>query len=134
MKKLAFTIFAVVVLALPVCAQSIVAVADIPFGFVAGNATMPAGQYVVDVSAATSVVALVGPDLRTRFLASIPDDERAGSSVAELVFHRYGDRNFLSEIRTTGRGREFPASRMESEAMNMAGAARTRQVIVVAMR
>jgi hypothetical protein len=134
MKKLVFAAIAAAVLALPVCAQSITAVVDIPFDYVAANATLPAGGYTVNASAGSTVVALLGPDLHTHLLSSIPDDARSSPGQSVLVFQRYGDRYFLSEVRTESKSRQFPASRMEREAMKTAGAERTRQEIVVAMR
>jgi hypothetical protein len=135
MKRLVFAIFTVVILALPVGAQSPpTAVVDIPFGFVAGNTTAPAGEYVLSVSSASFLVALLGPDLHTHMLMSRPDDTLSKSEQPVLIFHRYGDQYFLSEIRTSSRSREFPASRMEREAMKTASAGRASQEIVLAMR
>jgi len=134
MKRLALTILTVAVLALPVCAQPPTAVADVPFGFVAGNATMPAGSYVVTVSTSSFTVALVGADLHTHFLTSIPTGVLSSSQLPQLIFHRYGSHYFLSEIRTPSTSREFTMSRSERESAKAAGGARTGQEIVLAMR
>jgi hypothetical protein len=121
-------------LALPVCAQVHAVSADIPFGFTAGGTTMPAGKYNVDMPSDWFVVALVGPDQRTFFLSSTPEDARSRPESSVLVFHQYGNRYFLSEIRTPGRSREIPESRMEREAAKTASAGRADRVIVMAMR
>jgi hypothetical protein len=134
MKRLVLAILTVVVLALPVCAQSAAGVADIPFGFVAGTTTMPAGRYEVSVLAASSVVRLVGADRYTRLLNSNPDDTLASAELPQLIFHRYGSQYFLSEFRTATRGREFPMSHMEREAQRTAGGARASHEIMLAMR
>jgi hypothetical protein len=132
MKRLAFTILAVAVLALPVCAQRPTGVADIPFSFVAGNATMPAGRYEANILPESIAVRLVGRDRHTHLLASTTGNAR--SDQPELVFHQYGDQYFLSEIRTPIRSREFPVSPMEREAQKSASAGHASQEIVLAMR
>jgi hypothetical protein len=134
MKRFVFAVFAVAALAFPVCAQAPSAKVDVPFGFVAGDATMPAGTYVADISAGSLVVALVGADLHTHFLNAVPDGVQSGAGLGVLVFHRYGDQYFLSEIRTPSRSRKIPESRMEREAAKMASAGNASQEIVLAMR
>jgi hypothetical protein len=125
---------AVVALAVPICAQPPTAVADIPFAFVAGNNAMPAGTYTVSVQSGSIAVALVGPDLHTHLLNTVPGSTRSDSDLPVLAFHRYGDQYFLSGIRAVGGSREFPATRMEREAMGTASARRAGQLVVLAMR
>jgi hypothetical protein len=134
MKTLGFTILAAVILALPICAQSPAVAVNVPFGFVAGNATLPAGQYTVDMSTRPFLVGLIGADRHTHLLNTVPDGVGSAKGLSELVFHRYGDRYFLSEIRTPGRSREIPESGIEREAQQTAGAGRASQEIVLAMR
>ena len=134
MKRLVFAIFAVAVVALPACAQSVSTVADVPFAFVAGNTTMPAGQYRIDAPAESLIVSLAGPGQSTHVLVSNPDDARSSADKPELIFHRYGDQYFLSAIRTPFRSREFPMSRLEVEVQKTASAKRASDLIVLAMR
>jgi hypothetical protein len=135
MKRLVFAIFAAAVVALPVCAQSVSTVADVPFGFVAGNAIMPAGQYRIDDATAGSLtVSLAGPDRCAQLLVSNRYNARSSADKPELIFHRYGDQYFLSAIRTPFRSREFPMSRMEVELQKTASAKRASDLIVLAMR
>ena len=132
MKRLVFSLFAVTLLALPICAQVATAEATIPFAFDAGNATLPAGKYVVSSSPAPFSVALVGPDRQTRRLAGWPTG--ASAETPTLVFHRYGNQYFLSEIRNGGYSRMLRVSLTELELkQNMAAAPRS-EVIVLAMR
>lgn len=126
-------ILAVVAVALPVCAQTVVK-CDVPFAFAAGNMSMPAGNYAVSFSAGIFTVALTDADRRTRILTSNPEEVGPGSDLPELVFHRYGDQYFLAEIRTLEGSRDFPASHMEREARGTNSAASAMQAIVVAMR
>ena len=134
MKRLVLAILTVAALALPVCAQSRAVVGDVPFGFVAGNSTMPPGQYTVNFSYQPFVVVLVAPDLHAQLLIPITEDILSGSAQPAMVFHRYGDQYFLSEIRTWNRSRELPKSPMEREAEKTASAGRAGREIVVAMR
>jgi hypothetical protein len=95
---------------------------------------MSAGQYVVRISAGSSAVALLGPTLDTHYLNTNPDGAQSNSGRPEMVFHRWGDQYFLSEIRTPGTSREIPASRLEREVQKSASAGRANQEIVLAMR
>jgi len=134
MKRLVLSILTVSVLALPVCAQRPAAVGDIPFGFVAGNMTMPAGAYAFGYSTGLFTVTLAGPDRHTNFLSANPEETQSVPEQATLIFHRYGDQYFLSEIRTPDGSREFPVSRLEIEAQKTASAKRAGEKIVLAMR
>jgi hypothetical protein len=133
MKRLAFSLFAVTLLALPICAQVATADATIPFAFTAGNETLPAGNYVVRFAPAPFSVTLVGPDRHARMLAGWPSG--ASTEAPTLVFHRYGNQYFLSEIRNgPQKSRMLWVSRAELELkQNMAAAPRS-EVIVLAMR
>ena len=132
MKKLGFTILAAAVLALPLCAQVSTLKVDIPFEFVARNATVAPGQYVVKFLAG-SVVQLAGNE--GYFLIANPDDPSGRSNEPKLVFNRYGDQYFLSRIVTSSTSRDFGPSRAERElAKTAAAAGQARKEIVVAMR
>ncbi len=134
MKRLVLAILTVAAVALPACAQTTAAVGDIPFEFVAGNMIMPAGNYAISFPNERFTVALTGADRHTHVVNSNPKEIPSGMEQSQLVFHKYGDRYFLSEIRTPMGGREFPISRMEREAISTVSAAPARQVTVVAMR
>ena len=93
-------------------------VATIPFDFYAAGKTLPAGQYLVARSTQTSAEGLV---LRRTdgqggvFVTTRASQASQIQQQSKLVFHRYGDEYFLSEIWTSGRsvGRELPISRQE---------------------
>lgn len=131
MKQLGFTIFAAAALVLPLCAQDVTLRADIPFEFVARNTTVPPGQYVIKLQAGP-VVKFVGSDSYPFFA----NPAGPGSHEAKLVFHRYGNRYFLSQIWTTTTSRELPMSRVERELKDetVAAAPRIQTEIVLAMR
>lgn len=93
-------------------------VATIPFDFYAAGKTLPAGQYLVARSTQTSSEGLVLRRTDGRagvFVTTKPSQASEIQQQSRLVFHRYGDEYFLSEIWTSGRsvGRELTISRRE---------------------
>jgi hypothetical protein len=91
-------------------------VADIPFSFVVAGKTLPAGHYVV---AATSVstVRIFDSTNQGTFVPTNITQRSAADNSCKLVFHRYGDSYFLSEVWVTGntQGRQLLRSRAERE-------------------
>jgi hypothetical protein len=88
--------------------------ANIPFEFVVGDQTLPAGAYAADTMTAGGNV------LRIRSVGSKDSALRltipasGNAKHAKLVFHRYGQRYFLAEVwSTTDDGRELTKSRQE---------------------
>ena len=91
--------------------------ADIPFEFVASNVRFPAGTYDV-VPMQPGKVLIRSADFRNAGIVSaIPTQTGKTSSETKLVFNRYGNRYFLSQIWTVGddTGRELSKSRAERE-------------------
>jgi hypothetical protein len=89
---------------------------NVPFNFVAGGKTLPAGQYTVQADR-THVVAIQSADFKSAMaLISHSAENTEMDGVAALKFNRYGDRYFLSQIWTGGAvGQELPKSRAEKE-------------------
>jgi len=131
-KRLGFTIFAAAVLAVPLCAQvASTARADIPFEFAVWNTTAAPGTYAITFQSGFSVVQLAGSQsyyLQTSSIRSYTSPQEP-----KLVFHRYGDQYFLSQIWTTSTRRDFSMSRKERELKKIAAAAAQTE-IVLAMR
>ena len=99
-------------------------VVDIPFAFTAGNATLPAGEYRVQKMDRNSAVLLIHCwDTRASALV-ITNAAQAKELQTEskLVFNRYGNRYFLSQVWTSGsiRGRQLPISPREKEMPQLA--------------
>jgi hypothetical protein len=94
-------------------------VVNIPFDFTAGNTALPAGEYSVQKWAKdTSVLLIQRADQSASVIiptAAAVSSERQSES--RLVFHRYGDRYFLSQVWTEGnpRGRQLSKSKREKE-------------------
>lgn len=101
--------------------------ADIPFQFHVGNATLPAGKYVIHQ--------LEASDLTTMEISTADGKQSALFNVAsaqakttpektELIFNRYGDKYFLSEVFDEGNvdGSKLFESRDEKQASKQSGA------------
>jgi len=99
-------------------------VVDIPFAFVAGNATLPAGEYRVQKLDENSAVLLIHCWDASASALVITNAAQAKEPQAEskLVFNRYGNRYFLSQVWTAGsiRGRQLPISPREKEMPQLA--------------
>lgn len=90
--------------------------ADVPFTFVAGGATLTAGEYQVDQSHPGLIILTKSLDTKTRVALQTSLVQRGAiQSSSTLVFHRYGGVYFLSQVWTCGedRGRQAPITRRE---------------------
>ena len=94
--------------------------ADVPFAFVVGNSTLPAGAYEIrrldDVNPKVLEIRNMNEHINIVFQtvdAQTPNDEPMNTT--ELVFDRLGDRYFLSQVWEIGSatGADLPKSRME---------------------
>jgi len=75
--------------------------ANIPFDFIIGNKTLPAGMYEVSspVPNQPSVRMLSSAETREAAVAlTVTTEPKTNRGANKLVFHRYGDRYFLAEI------------------------------------
>ena len=109
---------------------------NIPFAFTAGSMALPAGEYRVQKVAYDSSVLLIqrtdqGPATVAMSFAAMANSKQAQS---KLVFHRCGNRYFLSQIWTAGsaRGRELPKSPQEKEQALATHNAMPEQITIVA--
>jgi len=89
----------------------------IPFDFSVRGRTLPAGEYEIKRIADTTDVLLISgvTNHDHEVFETEPVDTRRISSRAQIVFHRYGDSYFLSEVFGGGErtGRELLESRQE---------------------
>ena len=91
---------------------------NIPFAFTLRGRSLPAGNYLIrritDEGDGLAIQNLQHSRAHSLFETE-PVDERVAARHNELIFHRYGDQYFLSEIWTAGfeTGRELPVSREE---------------------
>jgi hypothetical protein len=96
---------------------------DIPFAFVVGTITSPAGTYVFSSETGNPQVLMQLVGTAGRFISTNLEEDSTKPQEARLVFHRYGNQYFLSRIATTSRSRDISPSRLESEAKKTAVAA-----------
>lgn len=88
--------------------------ANIPFEFVVGDQTLPAGEYATDAMNAAGNVLRIRPVNAKGSALRLTSPASGSAKHAKLVFHRYGQRYFLAEVWTTeDDGRELMKSRQE---------------------
>jgi hypothetical protein len=140
MKKQSFLMAGVLVLSSMAATQIARAqeamVVDIPFAFTAGSATLPAGEYRVQKMDRNSAVLLIDCwDAKASALV-ITNAAQAKETQTEskLVFNRYGNRYFLSQVWNAGsiRGRQLPISPREKEMPQLARNETKTQITLVA--
>ena len=120
MKKHAATLLILMLAALTglVNAQTRILIkADVPFDFVANGVKMPAGECAVETQGQGTATLLIMSGKAQVFAIPHASWSLSTNKNSVMVFHRYGDRYFLSGIRREGRneGYELPASRAERE-------------------
>lgn len=102
--------------AAPVSAQSVGRVqVKIPFEFVAGKKALPAGVYTIDRSSLNLLTVRRTDGSASAILSTIPADAISALSRTELIFNRYGDKYFLSQVRPSADAFVYrvPRSRVE---------------------
>jgi hypothetical protein len=109
---------------------------NIPFDFVAGNMQLPAGEYMVKVSAPTHTLILISrmDSTASGFINTNAAVSSEPQSESKLIFNRYGDRYFLSQVWTEGnsQGRQLLKSAREKEMSQIAKNETRSQVTLVA--
>jgi len=78
--------------------QSTQAVAKVPFEFIVGDKTLPSGQYTVRAVSGTNKAALMISGKSSAIRLTNEIQPNMNKTQARLVFHRYGERYFLSEV------------------------------------
>jgi hypothetical protein len=103
---------------------------SIPFQFYAGNAKLPAGKYVVRVldNSDLKVMEISSADRSTAALFEVQDVEaNSAPRKSELIFNKYGNRYFLTEIFDEGNpdGSRVPESQYKKRVGQAAEEAQT---------
>jgi hypothetical protein len=101
--------------------------ADIPFQFHVGNKTLPAGRYTIHELEGSDLTAMqiTSADGKQSALFNVESDEaKATPDRTELIFNKYGDRYFLSEVFDEGNvdGSKLVPSSDEKRASKESGA------------
>ena len=112
-------------------------VANVPFDFVIGSKTVPAGEWTVQrTSSGAPVVTILNFDAKSGHLAKVSLDEaRKPADRCALVFHKYGAQYFLASMKIEGSRvmYQLPESKAEAElrAMNQIG---TEEILLAQLR
>ena len=105
-------------------------VAEVPFGFEADNTALPAGEYQIKWHSNPAIVEMRGGGKAILFLANSAYNRTNGKP--RLVFSRYGDKYFLSQVWSfEPTGRQVPMSRHEKELRAASGKP---EAVIVATR
>ena len=79
--------------------DSLALMESIPFSFVVQGKALAAGDYTIDQDSASFTSIVRSTDAKSAAIALVAYQEPAGPrESARLVFHRYGDQYFLSEV------------------------------------
>ena len=91
--------------------------ANIPFDFMAGKTSLPAGEYTVAALSDMGPLSVSADGAGRAMVNSHAVQISAPSEQTKLIFHRYGDQYFLYQVWIQGenRGRELPQSKLEKE-------------------
>src|SRR6266487_898025 len=94
-------------------------VLKVPFSFVAGKKTLPAGEYTVRRALSSRLILIRNAGGRREYttILTMPVPSETMARVAKLVFHRYGDQYFLHQVWTpeNERGGQLSKARAELE-------------------
>src|SRR5215469_1431880 len=90
-------------------------VADVPFAFSAAGQNLPAGHYIIKPER-SNMIRILGNHNQSVFVPTYAA-LRTQIEGSKLVFHRYGDSYFLSQLWITGStsGKELYPSKAEHE-------------------
>ncbi|HYU46692.1 MAG TPA: hypothetical protein VEK84_11025 [Terriglobales bacterium] len=120
MKRQAATFIILTLLAVPglVNAQSRQVIkAQVPFDFIVNGNILPAGECAIEAQGEGQTYLMVSSGSHKVLVLPNATESLTVSAEPKLVFHRYGDRYFLSSISRQGnnRGYGLPAGKAEKE-------------------
>ena len=87
---------------------------NVPFGFIAGHSTLPAGQYEISIDDNKHLICIKGSGANpSMFLLTQPTEETTVREDSKVVFTRRGDEYSLSGLWVAGEksGQEVPQPR-----------------------
>jgi len=89
---------------------------QVPFAFVANGQTMPAGECTIAAVVNGRTLLSISSGEQHAYASPIADESPNAPKKTVLVFHKYGDRYFLTGVqREKGTGYRLPAGRLERE-------------------
>jgi len=106
---------------------------DIPFAFSAGGTHLPAGHYYVSHPGDPYLLLIEKDDGRARAMVYVhPSATKTDESATKLVFNKYGDQYFLSQVWTEPDREVHQCFRCRMEQALMAQVPRPQQVAIAA--
>ena len=110
--------------------------ADIPFAFEMRGVTLPVGEYRINFSENRTWFAIRSVDSKEAAmgLTFTVDPTANSANEAKLVFNKYGDRYFLSQVWHPNFVRQLPKSKQERELVTSRVIAQNPVRVVVAAR
>lgn len=123
MKRNLFGILAILMIlslsiVVPNMSAQTIAKATVPFPFTVGQTEMPAGNYIIS-SVSDSAIAIMGREKGTNVVGLVRSEQpKTNDGATKLVFHKYGDKYFLSQVARGFGGNviQLPTSKQEKEA------------------
>jgi hypothetical protein len=115
------SVFGLLLVAACANAQNVNVKANVPFDFVVGNVTLPAGAYSIQSindGIGSPTLMIRGTSNKVgRLVGSNAAENLNPAASSHLLFHRYGDTYFLAQIWVQGeqRGRALSMTRREAE-------------------
>jgi len=90
---------------------------NVPFSFIVNNHQMPAGRYVVTPATYGVLRIFDTENSRNQLFMGVHSVQSSKTQTPKLVFHRYGDSYFLSEVWNgqSNIGKQLPPSKAEKE-------------------
>ncbi|MBZ5616742.1 MAG: hypothetical protein LAO23_22280 [Acidobacteriia bacterium] len=108
---------------------------SVPFAFVAGGVHLPAGDYSVYHPGDPYLVVIEKDDGRARAMAYVhPSATKSDEASTKLVFNKYGDQYFLSQVWTEPDQEVHHCFRCQAEQALLAQAGKRELVVVAAKR
>jgi hypothetical protein len=109
------TLTLALLISVPLSAQTI-AKATIPFDFTVGQTRMPAGTYEISPLAHAAISIRDTKTAKSVLTLFNWSGARSEDSTPKLVFHKYGDKYFLSLVSRGSEGAmQLPTSKLEQE-------------------
>jgi hypothetical protein len=109
-------------------------IATIPFSFIVGKTTLPAGKYTIAVVNPTSdrrILQVRSMDGHTSAMVLTTSLVRSAAENSKLVFERYGDRYFFAQAQMAGDSTSLAAVRTKSERNDKAIARTGKKSVIV---
>ncbi len=109
-------------------------VTDVPFQFVVADKTVPAGRWMLQTAIPTGrLLMLHNVDAKQSLIVpASPNGSQQQASSYALVFHKYGDRYFLSALKVGGGNAVYRMRESKAEAEIRAQNTAAQQEILVA--